>query len=476
MNRIQPGRFQSLSEEVERVLLGACLRFPENVQIIIDKLEAEDFSSPRNRDIFSAIKSLYEKKAPVELVSVSNELKVQAKGIPAYKVAELVDEFIDGFDLDYYVAQLKTFSKRRRLEFTLENALIKIRDSSLEYHEAREGIVQEIMAIVNEGSGIGIDQLSLPTLQEISQQNIEVEWVIDKLIPKGAITVLHGRGGLGKTWLLLQMGSCMADGKPFCGLSTIKENVYYVDFENPMAEISHRGRVLGGSSLRLWHLSHNPPPPRLDNQQWVLYKSLPPGVVVFDSMRSAHHLDENSSKDMTIIMSRLKELREIGHTIIALLHAPKGDARTYRGSTALIDQCDHALGFEKVKAVGYDTAADGEDEEDLPFRLGHIQKTRFTPFKMYLKFDPEKGFSLASSPEQKNLEAMHQLLLKYYQNFGSPNQTKFLEIVKPELDMNKGKIINMIERGDGMYWHSLNEKKFNRIIYTPVFYEDDGRR
>jgi hypothetical protein len=68
-------------------------------------------------------------------------------------------------------------------------------------------------------------------------------------------------------------------------------------------------------------------------------------------MRSAHLLDENSSKDMTLVMSRLKELREWGHTIVGILHAPKGDARTYRGSSALIDQCDHALGFEKVKKV-----------------------------------------------------------------------------------------------------------------------------
>ena len=126
-----------------------------------------------------------------------------------------------------------------------------------------------------------------------------------------------------------------------------------------------------------------------------------------------------------------------------------------------------------MKAIGSDAAVDGEGEEDMPFRLGHIQKTRFTPFKMYLKFDPEKGFSLAPPPEQKIFEDMRQLLLKYYRNFSSPIQTKFVEIVKTELDMNKTKVINMIEKGDDIYWHSLKERKFNRITYTPVFHEDD---
>jgi len=468
-------KVQSPAYEIEKVLIGACLRFPENVPTILNALTVEDFFNRKSKDVFGAIKSLYEKKDPIDPLSVSVELKAKGKEILPSEIVELEDHFIDGLPLEYHVEQLRTFSKRRKLEIALTESLAKVKDLSVEYQELERCVAEEVAAILKDTPVSGKKAaLVLPTLSDFFDMDIEVEWVINKLIPKEGITVLHGRGGLGKTWLLLQAGACISDGKPFCGLSTIKEPVYYIDFENPKPELIHRSRVLGRSSLQVWHLSHDPPPPRLDDRQWILYKSLPAGVIIFDSMRSAHLLDENSSKDMTIIMSRLKELRELGHTIIAILHAPKGDSRTYRGSTALIDQCDHALGFEKVKAVGSDTAVDADDENDLPFRLGHIQKTRFTPYKMYLRFDPNEGFLLAPDPQQQTLKAMHQALLNHYRSFGPPAQTKFVDIVKAELDFSKGKIINLIKKGDGTLWRSLVERKFdNRITYTPVFYEGD---
>jgi hypothetical protein len=377
-------------------------------------------------------------------------------------------------NLSYYIGQLKIFSNRRKLEVALTDALEKVQDLSVEYPKLETNITEGITAILNDRRVLGADKLSLPTLSNIYDLDIVDEWVVEKLIPKKAITVLHGRGGIGKTWLLLQMGSSIADGKPFCGLSTIQGNVYYIDFENPMSVLHQRVRVLGKSSVQVWHLSHNPPPPRLDSDKWILYKLLPPGVIIFDSMRSAHNLDENSSKDITFVMSRLKELREVGHTIIALLHAPKGDPRTYRGSTALIDQCDHALGFEKVKAVDSDSVVDDEGEDNMPFRLGHIQKTRFAPFKIYLRFDPERGFSLAPNPEHTVLESMRQLLLEQHRVNGSLTQDKFAEIVKTGVACGKEKALALIRKGDGIFWHGIKERKFNRILYTPVFHENDG--
>jgi hypothetical protein len=316
--------------------------------------------------------------------------------------------------------------------------------------------------------------LNLPTLADLYDLEIKVEWTVDKLIPSEAVTVIHGQGGLGKTWLLLQLGSCVADGKPFCGLETMKGPAYYIDFENPVAELCNRARILGRSSLQVWHLSHTPAPPRLDSREWESYKLLSPGLIIFDSIRAAHNLDENSSKDMTFIMGRLKELRSYGHTVIGILHSPKGDARNYRGSSALVDQCDHSLGMEKVKKVGSDEVVDMEDEVDLPIRLGVIQKTRFSPYKMYVIFDPAKGFRLADNPENSVLREMYDVLKEHCQSFNAPSQTQFKDLITGRLGFGKAKFLALAKRGEGMFWTSYIDKKHNnKLTYTPVFCSDE---
>ena len=74
----------------------------------------------------------------------------------------------------------------------------------------------------------------LPTLGDICNLDIKVEWVVDKLIPKQSVTVLHGKGGVGKSFLMLKIGCCASEGIPFVGLLAQRMPAYYVDFENSL--------------------------------------------------------------------------------------------------------------------------------------------------------------------------------------------------------------------------------------------------
>src|SRR5512135_3005763 len=80
--------------------------------------------------------------------------------------------------------------------------------------------------------------------------------------------------GSGKTWIMIQISSCVSDEKPFAGLPTLKMPCYYVDFENSLATLHYRATVLGRSSLKVWHVSNPKPPPRLDSKEWGQYKRL----------------------------------------------------------------------------------------------------------------------------------------------------------------------------------------------------------
>lgn len=302
----------------------------------------------------------------------------------------------------------------------------------------------------------------LPTFFDIANLNLKVEYIIPGLIPKQSITLLHGRGGGLKTWLALELGARISEGNFFAGLPVEKTPTYFADYENSLPMLVDRTKIIGPSEMRLWHISNDIPPPRLDSSDWILFKSLLPGLIIFDTLRSCQLLDENSSRDMALILGRLKELRETGHTILLLHHTQKADTRTYKGSTAILDLCDHVLGLERVKEVGSETIVD-DDEMDLPLRLGTREKTRFEPFSIFLKFDPSRGFSLANNPDDELLSNLRDLL-----EGNGLNQTQFFKLAKSELEMNRKKFLRLLKKGEGRFWTKLKLQNHGAMVYCPL--------
>jgi len=130
----------------------------------------------------------------------------------------------------------------------------------------------------------------LESWETIRSMEIKVEYVVDRLIPKGSIIVLFGKGGIGKTWLVLDIGRCIGNGTPYLGLSTSKTPVIFIDFENPLAVLNTRTLKLGpGEGVSFWR-ANNPQlaAPRLDVDEWEQYKQLPLGaILIFDTLRAS---------------------------------------------------------------------------------------------------------------------------------------------------------------------------------------------
>lgn len=305
--------------------------------------------------------------------------------------------------------------------------------------------------------------LNLPSSLEISQMEIKVEWIVQNLIPKESISLLHSIGGVGKSYLMFGMGQAVADGRPFYGLDVMKMNVYYIDFENPLPEIADRMKKIGGSeNMRIWHLGHNPAPVRFDADEWEVYKSFPPGFFIVDSLRSSHLLEENSSKDASLIMARHKEIRSLGHTILLIHHENKLGG--YRGSTAWFDLSDHILKFSRVRAIGSDEDA-SEEDFDLPIRLGLGGKSRFSSamdFKaMYFKFEDHQ-LCRADDPNDEILRKMANLLNPAY----PPNQAEFQKLVKENLGMGKDKFRALLKMGESRgIWFAQKSITGNKFEY-----------
>jgi putative DNA primase/helicase len=313
--------------------------------------------------------------------------------------------------------------------------------------------------------------LNLPSSLEISQLNVKVEWVVENLIPKEGITLLHSIGGVGKSYLMYQIAKKVANGEPFFNLPTMKMPVFYIDFENPLPEIVDRMKKIGGTeNLKIWHLGIEPNPIRFDANEWEIYKTFPLGLFIIDSLRSSYLDEENSSKVASFIMGRHKEIRSLGNTIILIHHENK--IGSYRGSTAWFDLSDHILKFSRVKEIGSDKDID-DDDFNLPIRLGLGGKSRFSSAMslnpMFFKFE-NQILVCAENPDTEPLRMIHKRLIGISNNGDSPpTQGEFLEVIKKELALGKHKARQLLKKGEGLYWNSfVNKNEKNKTVYTPI--------
>ncbi len=311
---------------------------------------------------------------------------------------------------------------------------------------------------------------SLEPWETIRALEISVEWIIDRLIPKGSITLIFGKGGVGKTWLTLDMARCIGSGTPYLGLSTVKSTVIFVDFENPLAVLNIRTQKLGqAENVHFWRANNpNLKAPKLDKKDWELYKQLPEGsVLIFDTLRASQDRDENASDEMGLILGRLKELRDMGFTIILLHHTAKNSDRVAKGSTAIVDLADHILGMTLVRKRkdGQEVIIDDEDtDEDLLYRLGMREKTRFEPFHIYLTLNPDRGFELAPDPQENTLKDMHSIL----EEMGSTKKTAFLGVCKERLSLSRARTSKLFEIGQGRFWRVEHLKAKNVHMVHPI--------
>ena len=178
-------------------------------------------------------------------------------------------------------------------------------------------------------------------------------WILDKLLIQNSFAVVYGPSGTGKTFLALDWAACIATGRAWWGHAVMHGgHVVYVAAE---------GAGGLGKRMRAWQVAR-----RLSIDNLTVYSKAVnlkhasevhqflaqcpishPALIIFDTLaRCAVGADENSAKDMGIVVSNADLVRrQTGATVLFVHHTGK-DRNGMRGSSAVYAACDTVLGLE----------------------------------------------------------------------------------------------------------------------------------
>ena len=162
-----------------------------------------------------------------------------------------------------------------------------------------------------------------------------VPWIVEGFAAVGAVTVLVGDPGIGKSYVALSMASNASCGVPVLGMNTTISEVAYLDAENGAGEMHRRIVSLGLRSNAKVAIASNGFD--LRSQMYEVEDAVAPATVrllILDSFRSLFpNVDENDSASVSDALVPIQHLaREYGVAVILLHHRSKHGG--LRGSTA----------------------------------------------------------------------------------------------------------------------------------------------
>lgn len=205
-----------------------------------------------------------------------------------------------------------------------------------------------------------------------------LRWCIKGVLPERGIASIFGPSASGKSFLAFDMAVAIAGGEDWFGCRVNRAPVVYVCLE---------GEAGFGQRVKAWETDNRQSLPDALNMVLDPFKMtrasdvddlvsvIPQGsVVIVDTLnRAAPDSDENSSKDMGLILEAAKRLHSLTNGLVVLVHhTGKDDSRGMRGHSSLFAAMDAAI---EVKRSGdsrrwlLGKAKDGVDGDERPFRL-----------------------------------------------------------------------------------------------------------
>jgi len=209
------------------------------------------------------------------------------------------------------------------------------------------------------------------TLSNLLVGPTDIDWIVEGLIPPQTSGLFVGEGGVGKTWLSLELALAIATGTPWLGkFPTRQGTVLIVDEENAELMLRIRmtkllkGRGLKTDDLPLYFLigeGINLSPKRGSGSPSESFKQLlatvdvlKPILTLFDSLTRVHTSNENAANEMAEVFRQMRTIINTTGTSITSNHHTRKMSATksgdrIRGSSDLRNFADYTMLMDKTK-------------------------------------------------------------------------------------------------------------------------------
>ncbi len=357
--------------EAEKATLGACLMERAACRIALGMLEPADFYQMPHQIIFGGVKALHERGEPVDLITLQAYLgqqRVADFGGATYLLA-LQESSPTASAVRSYAAIVRRYSVWRKQKVAM-----------LSYASRPDS--ERLTALIS-SLELGVSgDVQVVSMDELLTEEINVEWLVEPLIPLGAVTLLYADGGTGKSLFGLSLCHALATGtRNWLGRYSIRGScgTIYVDAEAGRAGTKERllqfdlaqGYTVPTAEVEWWQDKPEQEPRPLGlifpGEAGSPYFDLGPGIagvlerpirdwqarlLVLDSLveLTPADADINNAQDARAIIGRLRRLAARTRCAILVIHhsrkwqpgMPAAGGR-HLGSVALVNTSDSAL-------------------------------------------------------------------------------------------------------------------------------------